>query len=62
MGIAGTHVVVEVQIAVDHGARIPRVAEQVRQRIARHIAAHTGLTTTEVNVVVVDVQLPRPRP
>ena len=56
VGIAGTHVVVDVQIAVDHGVPIPQVAEQVRQRIAGHIAAQTGLTTTEVNVVVVDVR------
>jgi uncharacterized alkaline shock family protein YloU len=60
VGIAGTHVVVDVQIAVDYGARLPEVAEQVRRRIARHIAMHTGLTTTEVNVTVVDVRPPPP--
>ena len=59
VGIAGSHVVVDVQIAVDHGVPIPQVAEHVRQRIAAHIATQTGLTTTEVNVVVVDV---RPAP
>lgn len=58
VGIAGSHVVVDVQIAVDHGMSIPRVAELVRQRISAHLAAQTGLTTTEVNVVVVDVRPP----
>ena len=55
VGVAGAHVVVDVQIAVDYGAAIPEIARQVRQEITRHVARHTGLTTTEVNVVVVDV-------
>ena len=55
VGVAGAHVVVDVQIAVDYGAAIPEIAHQVRQEITRHVALHTGLTTTEVNVVVVDV-------
>jgi uncharacterized alkaline shock family protein YloU len=61
VGVAGTHVVVDVQIAIDYGVPMPQVAEQVRQRIADHIATHTGLTTTEVNVVVVDVRPPATR-
>ncbi len=57
-----THVVVDVQIAVDYGASMHRVAEQVRERIAQHIAVQTGLTATEVHVVVVDVRVPARRP
>jgi uncharacterized alkaline shock family protein YloU len=56
--VAGTHVVIDVQIAVEHGAHIPDVAAQVRTQITRHITAHTGLTTAAVNVNVTDV---RPR-
>lgn len=58
IGMAGSRVVVDMQIAVDYGVPILRIAEQVRDRIARHIAVQTGLTTTEVNVAVVDVRLP----
>jgi uncharacterized alkaline shock family protein YloU len=56
VGIAGEHVVVEVQIAVDQGTRIDQVADQVRQRVIRHLDEQTGLTVSEVNVVVVDVR------
>ena len=37
-----------------------QVADRVRDRITRHITTQTGLTTTEVNVTVVDVRPPRP--
>jgi uncharacterized alkaline shock family protein YloU len=55
IGVAGNHVVVDVQIAVDYGAPMRQVADRVRDRIAQHLA-QTGLTTTEVNVTVVDVR------
>jgi uncharacterized alkaline shock family protein YloU len=58
IGVAGDRVVVDVQIAVDYGADMLAVAEQVRDRITRHIATQTSLTTTEVNVTVVDVRPP----
>ena len=58
VGLAGDRVVVDVQIAVDLGAPIPLVAQRVRDRIAAHVRSQTGLTTTEVNVVVVDVRRP----
>jgi uncharacterized alkaline shock family protein YloU len=56
VGVAGDLVVVDVQIAVDLGVSVPVVAQQVRDRIAEHLRAQTGLTTTEVNVTVVDVR------
>ncbi|WP_166503536.1 Asp23/Gls24 family envelope stress response protein [Modestobacter italicus] len=56
VGLAGDRVVIDVQIAVDLGVSIPRVAQQVRDRIADHLRVHTGLRTTEVNVTVVDVR------
>lgn len=59
VGVAGTHVVVDVQIVVDIGTPLHQVAGQVRERITRHLANQTGLTTTEVNVTVVDVRSPR---
>ncbi len=64
VGVAGSHVVVDVQIAVDFGAPMQQVAAVVRDRIARHIAEQTGLVTTQVDVTVVDVRPPpgRTRP
>ena len=59
VGVAGDRVVVDVQIAIDLGFPMVVVAQQVRNRIADHLRAQTGLTTTEVNVTVVDV---RPAP
>jgi len=56
VGVAGTHVVIDVQVAVEWGAAIPHVARQIRDQITRHIAAYTSLTTDEVNVTVVDVE------
>ncbi len=58
VGVAGSHVVIDVQIAVDFGVPIQRVAATVRDRIARHIAEHTGLVATQVNLTVVDVRPP----
>lgn len=60
VGVAGSHVVVDIQIAVDYGYPVATIAQQVRDRIAAHLTAHTGLTTSEVNVTVVDVW-PSPR-
>jgi uncharacterized alkaline shock family protein YloU len=60
VGVAGTHVVVDVQITVDYGASIPEAARQIREQISRDLHHHTGLTTTEVNVRVVDLRAPAP--
>lgn len=59
IGIAGARVVVDIQIAVDYGIPVRQVADRVRDRITQHITTQTGLTTTEVNVTVVDVRPPR---
>lgn len=56
VGVAGDRVVVDVQIAVDLGVAVPLVAQRVRDRIAEHLRVQAGLTTTEVNVTVVDVR------
>jgi len=58
VGLAGDRVVVDVQITVGLGVSIPLVAQRVRDRVAEHQRAQTGLTTTEVNVIVVDVREP----
>ncbi|WP_166509687.1 Asp23/Gls24 family envelope stress response protein [Blastococcus sp. TF02-8] len=55
VGVAGCHVIIDVQIAVDYGVPIAHVAQAVRSRIVEHLVAHTGLITREVNVIVIDV-------
>ena len=57
VAVAGSHVVIDVQIVVDHGAHLLDVARQVRDQISRHITAHTGLSTAEVNVNVTDIRI-----
>lgn len=56
VGVAGTHVVVDVQIVIDYGAPVHEVARQVRKQISRDLREHAGLVTAEVNVTVVDVR------
>lgn len=58
VGVAGTHVVVDVQVAVEIGTNIPATAEQLRTHVAHHIATQLGLTATEINVTIADVQAP----
>jgi uncharacterized alkaline shock family protein YloU len=60
VAVAGSHVVIDVQLVVDHGTRIHEIARQVRAQITRHITAHTGLTAAEVNINITDVRLPPP--
>lgn len=55
IGVAGSHVVVDIHVAVELGTPIPTTAARLRAHIARNIAAHLGLTTVEVNVTVADV-------
>ena len=55
VGVAGSHVVIDVQIAVELGSAVPVLAEQLRAHIREHLRAHTGLATTEINIAVLDV-------
>ena len=57
VAVAGIHVIVDLDIAVDYGASIPEVTRQVRAAVMRELREHTDLTTTEVNITVVDVHL-----
>lgn len=59
VAVAGSHVVVDVELSVDYGVAIADVARQVRRQIARHLAEQTGLSVAEVNVEVTDVRVPR---
>jgi hypothetical protein len=58
VGVAGSHVVIDVQIVIEMGPNIPTLADQVRRAVRTDIERFTGLTAVEVDVTVVDV-LPR---
>ena len=58
VGVAGSHVVIDVQIVIEMGPNIPALADQVRRTVRTDIERFTGLTAAEVDVTVVDV-LPR---
>jgi uncharacterized alkaline shock family protein YloU len=58
VGVAGSHVVIDVQIVIEMGPNIPTLADQVRRTVRTDIERFTGLTAVEVDVTVVDV-LPR---
>lgn len=60
VGVAGSHVVVDVHIAVDMGVNIAALADRLRMLVRQRIADHTGLRTDEVNIIVVDVRPSQP--
>lgn len=55
VGVAGSHVVIDIHVAVELGTPIPATAARLRAHIARTVAAHLGLTAVEVNITVADV-------
>lgn len=55
IGVSGSHVVVDIKVAVQMGADIRATAHQIRTHITHVIAAQLELTTTEVNITVADV-------
>ena len=56
VGVTGSHVVVDIQVAVEMGAHIPDIADRVRAHIGHAIATRLDLTTAEVNVTIADVR------
>ena len=61
VGVAGSHLILNVHIIVRHGEHIPTLARALRSRILEKVEL-LGLAPTEVNIAVVDVQAPPPRP
>lgn len=49
---------VDLTVVVEYGESIPRVAQHIRDNVVRRIEGITGLSVTEVNVVVNDLHLP----
>ena len=61
VGVAGSHVVIDVQIVIEMGPNIPILADQVRRAVRTDIERFTGLTAVEVDITVVDVLPPAAR-
>lgn len=48
----------DLSLMVDYGYNIPDIIAQVRRKITERVRSMTGLETTEINVEVVDINLP----
>ena len=53
---------VDLTVAVEYGAPIPRTTQAVRDNVINRVESLTGLRVTEVNITVNDVQFPEERP
>ena len=53
---------VDLALAVQYGAEIPRIAEAVRRNVINRVENLVGLRVVEVNITVNDVLLPEERP
>ena len=54
--------IVNVNLIVDYGARIPQLAEALRKNISERLLTMTGLTVRAVNLEVSDVYFPPQQP
>lgn len=54
--------IVNVNLIVDYGARIPQLVEALRRNVTDRLLALTGLTVRAVNVEVSDVYFPPQQP
>lgn len=54
-GVAGSSTAVEIVLAADYGHDLHELADRVRATVAERIHELTGLTTTEITVVIDDV-------
>jgi len=56
--VGETEAAVDVTVVIEYGESIPKVAQQIRERIIARIEGITGLRATEVNVAVNDLHFP----
>ncbi len=56
--VGNEEAIVNLNIIVDYGARIPQVVEALRRNIADRLLTLTGLTARAINVEVSDVYFP----
>ncbi len=60
--VGNEEAIVNLNIIVDYGARIPQVVEALRRNISDRLLTLTGLTARAVNVQVSDVYFPDAQP
>ena len=53
---------VDLTMAVEYGQSIPQLTEAARRNVINRVESLTGLSVTEVNITVNDVQVPEERP
>ena len=53
---------VDLTLAVEYGVAIPQTTQAVRRNVINRVENLTGLSVTEVNITVNDVQFPEERP
>ncbi len=53
---------VDLTVAIEYGTPIPQVTQAVRRNVINRVENLTGLSVTEVNITVNDVQFPEERP
>lgn len=55
VGVAGSHVVLEVSLVVARGEALPALADRVREQVSALVHGLTGLVVAQVDVHVADV-------
>ena len=58
VGVAGSHLILNVHIIVRHGEHIPTQAQILRSRIRDQLQRLIGLRPSEINIAVIDVEAP----
>ena len=52
----------DLTMAIEYGQSIPQITEAVRRNVINKVESLVGLSVTEVNITVTDVQVPEERP
>jgi len=60
--VGETEAAVDVEVVIDYGCDLDAVASQLRERIATEVGKMCNRRVVEVNLDVVDVNLPEPKP
>ena len=53
---------VDLTMTIEYGQSIPRITDAVRRNVIHRVESLSGLSVTEVNISVTDVQVPEERP
>jgi len=55
---AGTHLTIDVEVAIEYGNPIPVLVEKVRRAVAKRVLETTGCSVETVNVTVAEISRP----